>query len=116
MGAPTLSDPDDFRRRALGFEGAEEGGHMGHADFRAGGRIFATLGARDARHGMVALLPEQQELALAAEPAAFVPAAGAWGRQGSTLVRLDAVSDEWLERTLRWAWERRAAGKKPRPR
>jgi hypothetical protein len=34
---------DDFRRIALSLEGAEEGSHMGQPDFRAGGRIFATL-------------------------------------------------------------------------
>ena len=82
---------------------------MGHPDFRVGGKIFATLGAPDPDHGMVALLPEQQELAMAAEPEAFRPASGAWGRGGSTLVRLAAVPDDWLERTLRWAWERKAA-------
>jgi hypothetical protein len=103
-----MASADDFRRLALAFPGAEERGHMGHPDFRVGGRIFATLGAPDEAHGMVALLPEQQELAMAAEPAAFMPAAGAWGRGGSTLVDLAAVSDEWLERTLRWAWEKRA--------
>jgi hypothetical protein len=34
---------EDFRRIALGFEGAEERSHMGAADFRVGGHIFATL-------------------------------------------------------------------------
>jgi hypothetical protein len=38
-------DADDFRRIALSMEGAEEGSHMGSADFRVGGRIFATLAA-----------------------------------------------------------------------
>jgi hypothetical protein len=33
----------DFRRIALSLDGAEEGSHMGAADFRVGGRIFATL-------------------------------------------------------------------------
>ena len=84
---------------------------MGHPDFRVGGKIFATLGVPDDGHGMVALLPEQQELATAAEPEAFRPASGAWGLGGATLVRLVAVSDECLERTLRWACERRAAVK-----
>lgn len=37
----------DFRRIALSFEGAEEGSHMGAADFRVGGRIFATLASQD---------------------------------------------------------------------
>ena len=43
--------------------------------------------ARGPARGMVVLLPEQQELAMEAEPEAFKPAAGAWGRGGSTLVR-----------------------------
>lgn len=80
---------------------------MGHPDFRVGGKIFATLHGAGTGSAMVALLPEQQELAMAAEPEAFKPAAGAWGRGGSTLVTLDTVSDEWLERGLEWAWRRR---------
>ena len=103
-----MAGPDDFRRLALALPGAEERAHMGHPDFRVGGRIFATLGSPGDRFGMVALLPEQQELAVEAEPEAFKLAAGAWGRGGSTLVDLGLVSDEWLERTLRWAWEKRA--------
>ena len=106
-----MATPEIFRGMALALPGAEERAHMGHPDFRVGGKIFATLGATDDAHGMVALLPEQQELAIEAEPAAFKLAAGAWGRGGSTLVDLAAVSDEWLERTLRWAWEKRAPAK-----
>ncbi|MEO7827896.1 MAG: MmcQ/YjbR family DNA-binding protein, partial [Allosphingosinicella sp.] len=52
---------DDFRRIALAFPGAEEGSHMGHADFRVGGKIFATLGSPDEGWGMASLMPEQQE-------------------------------------------------------
>lgn len=103
-----MATSDDFRRLALAFPGAEERAHMAHPDFRVGGKIFATLGAPSADYGMVALLPEQQELAIEAEPGAFKPASGAWGSGGSTLVELAAVSDEWLERTLCWAWEKRA--------
>jgi hypothetical protein len=103
-----MPTPDDFRRIALSFAGAEEGAHMGHADFRAGGRIFATLGAPDAEHGMVVLMPEQQEDFVALAPEAFCPAAGAWGRRGSTLVRLEAVSAEVLESALAAAWRLRA--------
>src|SRR5688572_27326061 len=36
----------DFRRIALNLDGAEEGAHMGAADFRVGGRIFATLASQ----------------------------------------------------------------------
>jgi hypothetical protein len=106
-----MASADDFRRIALSFPGAEERAHMGHPDFRVGGKIFATLSAPNDAHGMVALLPEQQELAMEAEPGAFKPAAGAWGRGGSTLVALSEVSDEWLERSLEWAWRKRAPAK-----
>jgi hypothetical protein len=108
MISGTMISADDFRRTALAFPEAEERSHMGHPDFRVGGKIFATLGAPDEAWGMVGLLPEQQELAMEAEPEAFKPAAGAWGRGGSTMVRLDAVSEEWLERSLDWAWRKRA--------
>jgi len=106
-----MASAGDFRRIALSFPGAEEKAHMGHPDFRVGGRIFATLGAPGAEWGAVMLLPEQQELAMEAEPDAFKPAAGAWGRGGSTMVKLDAVPDEWLDRTLEWAWRKRAPAK-----
>ena len=81
---------------------------MGHPDFRVGGKIFATLHGAGKGTGAVMLLPEQQELAMAAEPDAFSPAAGAWGRAGSTIVSLADVSDDWLERVLDWAWAKRA--------
>ena len=51
---------DDFRRLALELPGASEMSHMGHPDFRLGGKIFATLGYPDASWGMVKLTPEQQ--------------------------------------------------------
>lgn len=103
-----MATADDFRRIALSFAGAEESAHMAHPDFRVGGRIFATLGAPDEAHGMVALMPEQQEDFIALARDAFRPAAGAWGRGGSTLVKLDAVSEDMLEAALAAAWRRRA--------
>ena len=103
-----MASQDDFRRLALALPDAEERAHMGHPDFRVGGKIFATLHGVGKGTGAVMLLPEQQELAMEAEPAAFSPAAGAWGRGGSTVVSLAEVSDEWLERVLDWAWAKRA--------
>jgi len=99
---------DDFRRMALAQEGAEEGRHMGHADFRVRGKVFATLGYPNPEWGMVALMPEQQEDFIALAPEAFRPANGAWGRQGSTLVRLAAVEVEMLENAVAAAWRKRA--------
>ena len=41
---------------------------------------------------MVKLTPEQQAEVLRAAPEMFRPAAGAWGRSGSTVVLLSAIS------------------------
>ncbi|HEX8573195.1 MAG TPA: MmcQ/YjbR family DNA-binding protein [Allosphingosinicella sp.] len=106
-----MPTPDDFRRIALAFPGAVEGSHMGHVDFRVGGKIFATLGSPDEAWGMVSLMPEQQEDFMTLAPEAFKPAAGAWGRGGSTLVRLEAVPEEMLETALAAAWRKRAPRK-----
>jgi hypothetical protein len=95
---------DDFRRIALGHEGAIESAHMGHPDFRAHGRIFATLHA-DTAFGMVKLTPDDQRAFMEAHPDAFAPEAGAWGRGGSTRVRLDAVDENTLGEAMTLAWQ-----------
>lgn len=77
--------PDEFRRIALSLPEAFEGAHMGHADFRVGGKIFATLGYPDERHGMVAIPPDEQAKLVQEMPAIFAPAAGAWGKRGARL-------------------------------
>ncbi len=87
---------------------ASEGAHMGHADFRVGGRIFATLGYPNDDCGTVLLTPEDQEKFMAAHPKAFSPAAGAWGRRGSTVVRLDTLDGATLRRAIMSAWQARA--------
>jgi hypothetical protein len=43
------------------------GAHGGHADFRAGGKVFASLGFKGADSATVKLTPEQQEMLVAAE-------------------------------------------------
>ena len=93
-----------FRRIALGLKDAVELAHHGHPDFRVGGRIFATLGYPDKKWGMVVLTPEQQRRFVRDHSDAFVPAAGAWGEQGSTTVRLGAVDEEALGEALTLAW------------
>jgi hypothetical protein len=95
---------DGFRRLALALPEAIESAHMNHPDFRVGGRIFATLGSPDAAHGMVKLTPEQQGLFFRVDPAAFAPASGAWGRRGSTLVRLASAKNGVLRDAMRMAW------------
>lgn len=97
-----------FRSIALSLDEASEGAHMGHPDFRVGGKIFATLGYPDADSGVVMLTAEEQEKFVRAQPKAFSPAAGAWGRRGSTVVRLDALDAATLRRVITLAWQTRA--------
>jgi hypothetical protein len=94
----------DFRRIASRMKGALERAHMGHPDFRAKGRIFATLHSDD-QWGMVKLTPEQQQDFIRANPATFVPENGAWGRQGCTSVRLDSVDEDTLGEAITLAWQ-----------
>jgi hypothetical protein len=98
----------DFRRAALALPEASEGAHMGHPDFRVRNKIFASLGVPDAAWGMVKLTPEQQAMLRDAEPGAFKPAAGAWGRRGSTHLRLAAVNAPTLRSALAMAWRNTA--------
>jgi len=102
--------PDDFRRLALALPGVVESAHMGTTDFRVG-RIFATLGYPDARHGMVQLTPDLQAMLVAAESAAFVPVKGGWGLKGATNVVLEAINEPTLKSALEQAW-RLKAGKR----
>jgi hypothetical protein len=77
--------PEQYRRIALSLPDVVEGSHFGHADFRVGGRIFATLWKGD---GVVILTPEQQESLVRSDPRTFAPVKGGWGRKGSTTVNL----------------------------
>ena len=102
--------PNDFRRLALQMPNAIEGEHMAHPDFRAHGRIFATLHP-DGKQGMVKLTPDQQHTLLRENPATFTPASGAWGRQGCTMVRLSSVDEETLGEAMTLAWQLAATAK-----
>ncbi len=99
--------PADFRRIALSLEGAEEGSHMGAADFRVGGRIFATLASVSLGYGNLMLTPEQQAAFIAEAPELFLPVHGGWGRNGATHIRLAAAGEDMLAGALRTAWKLR---------
>jgi hypothetical protein len=97
-----------FRALALALPHATEGAHMGHPDFRVGGKIFATLGYPGRGWAMVRLSREHQELFVRTRPAAFAPAKGAWGLAGATMVRLAAARKGAVEEALTIAWRERA--------
>jgi hypothetical protein len=98
----------DFRRFALGLPEAVEGSHFGNADFRVGGKIFATLALEKKGFGVLLLTPEQQAGMVDDAPEIFSPVPGGWGRQGATRVRLSKVPADILKSALRLAWRKRA--------
>ena len=97
----------DFRRIALSLDGAEEGSHMGAADFRVGGRIFATLASVKQGYGNLMLTPEQQAAFVEDLPEMFLPIPGGWGRMGMTHIRLAATNEDVLHGALQPAWKLR---------
>jgi hypothetical protein len=103
-----MLSPADFRTIALGMEDAVESSHMGHPDFRANGKIFASL-SQDSRRGMVKLTPEQQRQFVRAHPKGFEPSTGAWGRNGSTTVKLEEVDEETVGEAMTLAWQNTAS-------
>jgi hypothetical protein len=90
---------------ALSLPGAEEASHMGAADFRVGGRIFATLASEKMGYGNLMLTVEQQAAFVAELPEIFLPIAGGWGRMGSTHIRLAEANEDVLAGALRAAWQ-----------
>src|SRR5262249_54467944 len=93
-----------FRRTALALPDVVEAAHQGHADFRVGKRIFATLGYPDDAWRMVKLTPEQQTMLVEAEPEIFRPVPGGWGKGGSTNVLLAKADPATLRSALTLAW------------
>ena len=99
---------NQFRKIALGCDGAVEASHMSHPDFRAAnGKIFATLNEDETR-GMAALTPDQQADLIARAPETFVPAAGAWGRGGSTMIVLKSADPELVGEAVTLAWQNKS--------
>jgi hypothetical protein len=102
---------DDARRIALSLPEAVESSHQGNVDFRVAKKIFATFGPKDVTLAVVKLIPDQQEMLVAAEPSIFAPIPGAWGKQGWTHIRLALADEATLSSALLMAW-RNVAPKK----
>jgi hypothetical protein len=95
---------EQFRKMALRLPGSTERSHMGHPDFRVQGKIFATLAYPEKGWAMVKLRPSQQREFVQADPESFVAVKGAWGRRGSTNVRLRVTTAKTLKPALDVAW------------
>jgi hypothetical protein len=97
---------NQFRRIVLGLPDVVEASHMSHPDFRAAnGRIFASL-TEDETRGTTTLTPDQQVEFMSRAPEAFVPAAGAWGRGGWTMIALKSADTELVGEALTLSWQR----------
>lgn len=108
--------PAAFRKAALSLPGVVEGSHVGHADFRVNGRIFATLGYPEGEHAMVKLTPDEQEIVVAGAPETFTPVPGGWGKGGATRVLLKTADPAAVKSALKRAHHSFMAKKPSRPR
>jgi hypothetical protein len=95
----------EFRTLALSFPDAIESSHMGHPDFRAGNKIFATFPKADEKAGMIKLTPEQQAMFVKDAPGTFEPVPGGWGRGGATLVKFKTADKAEVRRAMEVAWK-----------
>ena len=101
---------EQFRRLALALDGATEGAHQEHPDFRVDGRIFATLGYPNPSFAMVKLEPDEQKFFVGAHPEMFVPVKGGWGKSGATSVVLREARVGPVREALSIAWKARKRG------
>lgn len=92
-----------FRTLALALPDVVEGCHQGHPDFRANGRVLASLHP-DGLRAMVKVAAAQQRALVAAAPAVFAPASGAWGRAGCTMLVLALADAATVRQALQDAW------------
>lgn len=107
---------NEFRALALALPDVEERSHMGHPDFRANGRIFATLADEEAALAMAKVSPEVQEALIEGAPKVFRPCAGMWGMGGATYVELRAAQPSAVKRALHAAYDLVMASNPAKPR
>jgi hypothetical protein len=101
---------DLVARYALALPGVAQGSHFDIPDFRVAGKIFCT--ARTGEPVAMVKLPQLLQSAVMTQyPEAITPAAGAWGRGGSTLVRVDLVAEALLADLIVSAWRHVAPAK-----
>ncbi len=101
---------ETFRKWAGAFFAVSEEPHFQKTSFRVRKRIFATLD-EEKHNASLKLSVVEQSVYISADPLAFRAAAGAWGKQGWTLVDLGRVTaglaKDALEAAYREVTERR---------
>jgi hypothetical protein len=102
----------EFRKLALGLDGAEARPHFDRTAFRAA-RIFATL-APDKKSVNFKFAPDEQAMKCTVHPQAFSPVPNAWGAQGWTTAVLSKLTAAEARAALEMAY--RHAQPKPKKR
>jgi hypothetical protein len=97
-------DAEAFLALALSLPEASSSSHMGAADIRVRGKIFAQPSDEPGGAAIIKLTREQQEMMCDAEPDLFTPVATYWGRQGWTLFAVAAADEPAARAALQAAW------------
>jgi hypothetical protein len=93
-----------FTKVALSLPETLQASHFGKPDFRVKGKIFGGLDHTEPRASLK-LAKELQAVLVGSRPQAFVPAAGAWGDAGWTMVELGHVALPELRELVAHAWQ-----------
>jgi predicted DNA-binding protein (MmcQ/YjbR family) len=105
---------DSFRKLALTFEQVNEKPHFDKASFRIKDKIFATLDSVKKTVSLKLTLLDQS-IYCQISPACALPAIGAWGKQGWTILELQKVSKRILTEALKKAYLNVAPKQKFKP-
>ena len=100
-----------FRKKVLEFEQVSEAPHFNKTSFRIRGKIFASL---DSEKNIASLKLDEtdQSVYCLIRPVFAVPATGAWGKQGWTLIDLKKMPAAILTEALGKAYGNVAPQKK----
>ncbi len=98
-----MIDTTTFRKIALSFEEAIEMPHFEKASFRVNKKIFATLDEK-AGTAVVKLTEIDQSVFCGYDHSVMYPVNGGWGKQGWTVIKLNAASRELVSDALTTAF------------
>jgi hypothetical protein len=109
-----MATADDLIRIALSLQGTTQAPHFDRTAFKVT-RNYVTLAA-DGATANFKFSPDEQALKCLLLPDAFTPVPNAWGQQGWTTAKLDALTLDDLAAALEMAWRHAVVHKTRRPR
>ena len=95
--------PDTVRQLALAFDEAVEQPHFGKTSYRVRKKIFATMDISK-QQVMLKFSETDQSVFCAHDSGVIYPVAGAWGKQGWTVVELTRVHPDLFRDALSTAY------------